>query len=228
MKKCLQRLSIAAVALMCGCVSSRLAYRYGDGLSYDGVDGIDVRQRFHIRSISFKDETQKQSYFAKFQEPLPDVHAVAGVVPELFSQGERTGDLPLDVTVRLGEIKGSSDFWNMMAALFSLFIVPIEISHERTSFIEIWSGGEKIVPDATFTRFDDSHTSVILPLGLIPYSPKEGCQENVFGESAFRGYGPEETNAFVRIVARNIARQLKRHALERLKTPDVDFDFNKE
>ena len=82
MMKCVQRLSITAVVLMCGGMSSRLAYRYGDGLAYDGLEGIDVRQRFYIRSISFKDETLKQPYFARFQEPLPDPHAVADVVPD--------------------------------------------------------------------------------------------------------------------------------------------------
>ena len=218
-------IAFAAIAFTCGCESGRLAYRYGDGEPYGGLDGVDVRQRFCIRSISFEGETPAQSYFAKFQEPLPDVHAVAAVEPKLFSSGDRMVEIPIDVTVRFGEIKSGSGFWNSTLAFFTAFIVPIEIFCERTSFIEIRSAdGERIAPDASFTRFDDNRTSLILPFGLIPYSPKEGCQENVFGENAIRGYGQEGTNAFVRTLSHCIAQQLKKHALERITMPEVNFD----
>ena len=112
-------------------------------------------------------------------------------------------------------------------SICTLYTVPIYTAWERDARLELTSlDGEKVTPDCNILRNDDSKCSFILPFGAFEFAPKKGFQENAFAEHnyAFSCYGQEGTNAFVSTVAKCVAQQLKKHALDRITTPDVDFE----
>jgi len=233
MNKCFQWLPIAAVVFLCGCMSARLAYRYGDGTPYDGLEGVNVTQKFAIRSIKLKNDIQPNEVFANNQEPKPDAESVSKVVPEMFAQGDQSGNIPIDVTIHFGEMKQSEMGWKDVVfswlSMCTLYAVPIYTTREKPGRIEITTtAGEKVVPDCNILRNDDSKVSFILPFGAFKFASKKGFQENAFAEYdyAFSCYGQDGTNAFVRALAKGVAQQLKKYALDRLTLPDVDFTGN--
>lgn len=212
------KVALVAVALACGCQSARRSYRYGDGSIYDGIDGIKLSQKFFVRSLEFKNTNAH----------LP-ADTLAKHVPELLSAECRDGDIPINVVVRYGGWKAKPQFLYSTLSLLTLTIVPREGIWEDCVDVDILSeDGEKVVPSTSYLEDCREKTSYLLPFGGISYGVKEGFQYNFLGPTlSIISADAKHVDMFAKCVSCCVAQQLKKHALDRVTTPTIDFGEDK-
>ena len=196
------------------CSTSRSAGRYGDGSVYDGIGDVKTLRRFYIRNFDIDEGCKALISPAKIQS----------IIPELVRARRREGDIPIDVVVRFGAPEQSGDWSFCFAFLGS--IVPSWVTVESTVCVEVSFGDD----NGTVTRQDcqfeqNFKVSVFSPLGWIPYSPKEGFQEN---ETSMGMMQDLSSDIVAATVSKCIAMQLKGYVVEKLTIPDVEFDFKEE
>ena len=196
------------------CSTSRSAGRYGDGSVYDGIGDVKTLRRFYIRNFDIDEGYKALVSPAKIQPVIPDL---------VRARGRKT-DVPIDVSIRFSSPEQSGDWSFCFAFLGS--IIPSWMTIEYTATVEVSFGDD----DGTVTRQEcrferNFKTSVFSPLGWIPYSPKEGFQEN---ETSMGVMQDLSSDVVATTVSKCIAMQLKGYVVEKLTIPDVEFDFKEE
>lgn len=202
--------ALATAAISCGCTSIRYSGRYGDGTPYDGIGDANTLRRFYIRTFDVPDGYRAKVSTAKIQE----------IIPELLSRNARPGDVPVDVSVRPGEVEWSGG-WTMVF----LGILPVMYTADQDVMVDVSVAGMKGPAVTTICHFTyDRKMTVFSPLAAIPYSEKDGCQENQMEKKVVL----DVSELFSRTIARSIAFHLRQSALERLTLPEIDFDVGQE
>lgn len=203
-------LCIVELLFMCGCASSRSSGRYGDGAVYKGIDGIKTFRKFFIRKFEVNEE----------YKALVSPGKVQSIIPELVRARERNGDIPIDVVIRVGKSEVSGDWSIVFACLYS--IIPSWTTTEFSAVVEVYFKDDVRAFSRKECRFEQNFKlSICSPLGWVPYSAKEGFQENEMKMGLLQAVSPE---VFSKTVSKCIAMQLKQYAEEKLAVPDVDFE----
>ena len=145
-------------------------------------------------------------------------------MPELLNRRAGPGDVPIDLSIRVGASERSGE-WSYVFAGFG-GIIPVWMSSEERAKVEMSVGdGASPLPVIECVFVLDNKMSVFSPLALIPYSDKDGFQEN----DIKKGFSPPDMGGvFSRTVAKGMAIQLKKYAIERLSVPDIDFSVNED
>ena len=199
---------------MCGCMTQRYAGRYGDGTPYDGIGDAKTFRKFYIRSFDIPDGYRARVSPAKIQE----------IIPELVNSRAVKGDVPIDVTIRPGEVERGGG-WTMVF-LFLGGIVPCAFSADQDVVVEVSLDDMRDSCCYATSHFaHDTKQTVLSPLAAFPYSPREGFQENLLDSGILM---QDTSEVFSRTIAFELALVLRRFAIERLAVPDVDFDFEGE
>lgn len=194
----------------CGCASSRSSGRYGDGTVYSGIGEVKTLRRFCIRKLDINEEYKALITPAKIQS----------VVPELIRARGRDDDIPIDIVVRVGESEISGQWSILFACLYS--IIPSWTTTEFNATVEVYFGDDVQAISKTECRFEQNFKmSILSPLGWIPYSEKEGFQENETKLGLLQAISPD---VFSATVSKCVALQLKKYVEEKLTIPDVIFE----
>lgn len=194
----------------CGCASSRSSGRYGDGTIYSGIGEVKTLRRFCIRKLDINEEYKALITPAKIQS----------VVPELIRARGRDDDIPIDIVVRVGESEISGQWSILFACLYS--IIPSWTTTEFNATVEVYFGDDAQAISKTECRFEQNFKmSICSPLGWIPYSEKEGFQENETKLGLLQAISPD---VFSATVSKCVALQLKKYVEEKLTIPDVIFE----
>ena len=197
-------------SIICGCSSSRSAGRYGDGTVYDGIGDVKTLRRFCIRKLDINEEYKALITSAKIES----------IVPELIRARGRDDDIPIDIVVRVGNSEISGQWSTLFACLYG--IIPSWKTTEFGAVVEVYFGDEAKALSRTECCFEQNFkTSVFSPLGWIPYSKKDGFQENEMKSGLFQAISPE---VFSLTISKCVALQLKKYVEEKLTIPDVVFE----
>lgn len=197
-------------SIISGCASSRSSGRYGDGTVYSGIGEVKTLRRFCIRKLDINEEYKALITPAKIQS----------VVPELIRARGRDDDIPIDIVVRVGESEISGQWSILFACLYS--IIPSWTTTEFNATVEVYFGDDAQAISKTECRFEQNFKmSICSPLGWIPYSEKEGFQENETKLGLLQAISPD---VFSATVSKCVALQLKKYVEEKLTIPDVIFE----
>ena len=201
---------VLVCSMICGCASSRSSGRYVDGTVYDGIGDVKTLRRFCIRKLDINEEYKALITSAKIQS----------IVPELIRARGRDEDIPIDIVVRVGEPEISGQWSILFACLYS--IIPSWTTTEFDATVEVYFGDDATAISRKECSFEQSFKmSICSPLGWIPYSEKEGFQENETRMGLLQAVSPE---VFSVTVSKCVALQLKKYVEEKLTIPDVVFE----
>jgi hypothetical protein len=177
---------------------------------YAGIGGVKTLRRFCIRKLNINEEYKALITSAKIQS----------IVPELIRARGRDEDIPIDIVVRVGEPEISGQWSILFACLYS--IIPSWTTTEFNATVEVYFGDDAQAISRTECRFEQNFKmSILSPLGWIPYSEKEGFQENETKIGLLQVISPE---VFSATVSKCVALQLKKYVEEKLTIPDVIFE----
>ena len=211
----------SCLLLLCGCFTSyRSSGRYGDGSAYEGVGDVELYRKFHIRSWN---EMRKIGPDFTFEVSNSNVLDIANAIaPDMFNVQADARDVQVDIVTRHASKDEESGLLWQILSLCTVCILPSHYEGKWNCDVEIMAAGQKLTGEC---RFSWSDRRSILPYGLIPYSNKDGYQENScksdFMGEAYRMYS---SDAVRKACIKCVAQQLKRHALHLLTTPDVEFE----
>lgn len=206
-------LCISSILLLCGCFAYRISGRYGDGVAYESIDGVKTYRKFHIRSWKEVDRNGEQSFAAS--NVLDIINAI---VPDMFNVQAVAGDIPVDIITHIGQTEQYGILSGILS-LCTLFVIPDCSETAWPCNVEVLVEGceQKLSVSCGFSY---SISGSILPWGLIPYSNKDGYQENL----CTVWDSPDQIALIRKAYIKGVAQQLKKHALERLTTPEIKFE----
>jgi hypothetical protein len=225
-------LALLVLLQLAGCISIRRSFRYGDGTAALG-DEVSGRlySKFYIRSFrvdtgAWRDmenmteaerrQTANYNGFVGVEHLLPHMRG-------LVRENAVAGDVPLDVTVKVGEPK-IVGAWSIM--LIFTCVLPASAQLEFPVEIDIAVGEERQrLPPENCILARDTRLALASPLGLVPFKERQGFQlTELQSRCIYKFIKTEDQFTWGRFLASGIYQILKTHAVDRLQVPDVDFE----